>query len=73
MCVAVPAEILELLGGGKARAVYGGNIFEIDVRLVDCGPGERVLVHAGCAGGAVDEGEASRIDALLAEIVAEME
>ena len=68
MCVAVPAEILELLGGGKARAVYGGNIFEIDVRLVDCGPGERVLVHAGCAIEIIRESDADEIRELLAEI-----
>ena len=72
MCVAVPVEILELLGGGKARAGCGGNIFEIDVRLVDCKPGDRALVHAGCAVGKVDADEASRIDALLAELAAEM-
>jgi len=68
MCVAVPAEILAIFGDGWARAAVGGNEFDVNVKLVDCAVGDRVLVHAGCAVGVVDDREAAEIDALLAEI-----
>ena len=68
MCVAASAEILELLGDGWARVSAGGNVFNINVKLVDCKPGDRVLVHAGCAIGFVNEREAAEINALLAEL-----
>ncbi|SDR20621.1 SIS domain-containing protein [Thermostaphylospora chromogena] len=44
---AVPVRVRKLLGGGRALAETGTGTEEISVALVDAGPGDTVLVHAG--------------------------
>ncbi len=48
MCYAIPAVILEQ-DGDTAVVDYGGVRKKVNVRLVDAGPGDYVLVHAGFA------------------------
>lgn len=50
MCVAVPAEVLEILDDRRAARVrVSGNTIEVNIRLVSPNVGDYVLVHAGCA------------------------
>jgi len=46
---AIRARVLELLPDGMARAEMEGSEREINVELVDAGPGDTVLVHADVA------------------------
>ena len=49
MCLAIPAEIVEVTGS-RARVSLEGNIREADLSLVEeAGVGDWVLVHAGFA------------------------
>jgi hydrogenase expression/formation protein HypC len=49
MCIAVPAEVVELKEGNIAVVDYGSLKQEIRVDLVDVVVGEYVLVHVGFA------------------------
>lgn len=49
MCIAVPAEILEIRDGNVALVDYGDLQQEIRIDLVDVKVGEFVLVHVGFA------------------------
>ena len=61
MCLAVPAEVVALLEGGRARVSLGGITKEISLALVDdVAVGEYVLLHVGFALGRIDAGEARR-------------
>ncbi len=46
---AIPAQVLALLPGGMAFVNLDGAVEEISVELVECAPGDVVLVHAGVA------------------------
>lgn len=48
MCLAVPAEVLEIKGP-EAKVDYGGVVRTINVALVTVKVGEYVIVHAGYA------------------------
>ncbi len=59
MCIAIPAEIMELLPGGMARVSVGGAEQVASLALV--GPvqvGDYVLLHVGFALSVIDPQEA---------------
>ncbi|MDR2855937.1 MAG: HypC/HybG/HupF family hydrogenase formation chaperone [Methanomicrobiales archaeon] len=49
MCIAIPAEVIELKDGNVAVVDYGSLQQEVRVDLVDVSVGEYVLVHVGFA------------------------
>ncbi len=67
MCLGLPAQIVEELPDGLAKAEVGGVRREISVALVDgpVRPGDWVLIHVGFALGRIDEAEARETLALL--------
>jgi hydrogenase expression/formation protein HypC len=68
MCLAVPAEIIELKEGCVAVIDAGGVRQEISVMLVDdAAPGDFVLVHAGFAIEKIDAAEAAETMRILEE------
>jgi hydrogenase expression/formation protein HypC len=72
MCHALPVRIVELTGPDMARVSLGGMVREVSVALIDDPkPGEYVLLHVGFALARIDEDEAKRTLALLAEDGAE--
>jgi hydrogenase expression/formation protein HypC len=72
MCHALPVRIVELTGPDMARVSLGGMVREVSVALIDDPkPGEYVLLHVGFALARIDEAEAKRTLALLAEDGAE--
>ncbi|MEJ5186287.1 MAG: HypC/HybG/HupF family hydrogenase formation chaperone [Candidatus Geothermincolales bacterium] len=69
MCLAVPAEVVELREGGTALVRVGGLQQEISLLLLDgVEVGDYVLVHAGFAIEKVDQQEAERTRELLEEL-----
>lgn len=69
MCHAVPAEVVEVLGGEMARVSLGGAVKTVSTTLV--GPvaaGDFLLVHVGYALGRVDPEEAAATLRALEEI-----
>lgn len=75
MCLAIPGEIVEILGGDPltrmARVSFGGVIREASLAYVpEAKPGDYVLVHAGFALQTVDEEEARRTLELFSQISA---
>ncbi len=48
MCVAIPGKIIEIRGD-YARVNVMDNITDVNIKLVDAGIGDYVLIHAGCA------------------------
>lgn len=68
MCLAVPAEVIEVVDATRARVSLGGVVKEIALHLVDgVAVGDYVLVHVGFALGKIDAAEAQRtLDALRA-------
>lgn len=69
MCLAIPAKVVELLGGDRAVIDIGGMQKEISLGLVeDVRAGDYVIVHVGYALARLDEEEAARTLALFAEM-----
>lgn len=69
MCLAIPAQITEHLGGDMARVDLGGVTKEISVALTpDAREGDYVVVHVGYALSKIDPDEAERTLALFAEL-----
>jgi hydrogenase expression/formation protein HypC len=72
MCLAIPAQVLEILSAADARARVdvGGARREVNTALLDgaLAPGDWVLVHVGFAMSRIDEAEAERMLALLREM-----
>ncbi len=67
MCLAIPAEILEMRGAGQALVSVNGIRRSINVELTpEARPGDFVVLHVGYALGVIDEAEAQRTLALLA-------
>ena len=60
MCVAYPGKVIEV-SGRTAEVDFGGNVASVNIGLVDVAVGEYVLVHAGMAIEAMDEGKAQGI------------
>ena len=68
MCLAIPAQVVELRDGDNAVVDLAGVQKEISLSLVDgVAVGDYVIVHAGCAISQLDEEEAQ---AALAEFAA---
>ena len=69
MCLAIPAEVTELLGDDMARVMIDGVGKIISVALIeDLKVGDYVIIHVGYALTKIDPDEAQRTLALLAEI-----
>lgn len=73
MCLAVPGRVLDLSGGDPltrvGRVDFGGVIKEINFAFApEAEVGDHVLVHVGFVITVIDEAEAARIFAHLAEI-----
>ena len=70
MCLAMPVQVTELLPGQRARVSVDGVSREVSVALVeDLAVGDFVILHVGYAIGRLDECEARRTLALIAEAV----
>ncbi|TBW40022.1 HypC/HybG/HupF family hydrogenase formation chaperone [Siculibacillus lacustris] len=68
MCLAIPAQVREILPDGMARVGLDGVVKEISTALVgDLAVGDYVIVHVGFALSKIDAVEAERTLALLAE------
>lgn len=68
MCLAVPAKITEVIDADRAKASIGGIVREISVALIDDPrPGDFVILHVGYALSKMDEAEAARTLAIMAE------
>ncbi|MBM7869023.1 hydrogenase expression/formation protein HypC [Clostridium pascui] len=60
MCVAVPTEVVEIIGH-NALVNFGGVKKLVNIDLVsDVNVGDYVLLHAGCAVQKIDKEEAER-------------
>jgi hydrogenase expression/formation protein HypC len=69
MCLAIPAQLIELRPNEQAVVSLGGIRKEISVALVDgVKPGDYVIVHVGHAIGVLDPEEAQRTLALFAQL-----
>ncbi len=69
MCLAIPAEVTELLGDDMARVSIDGVGKVISVALIeDLKVGDYVIIHVGYALTKIDPDEAQRTLALLAEL-----
>ncbi|MBB1092161.1 HypC/HybG/HupF family hydrogenase formation chaperone [Rhodopseudomonas pseudopalustris] len=69
MCLAIPAEVIELLPDQMARVSLDGVIKVVSVALVaPITVGDYVIVHVGFALTRIDPEEAQRTLALLAEM-----
>ena len=69
MCLAVPAEVTEILDNDLATIDVGGAKARISVQLVDdVSVGDFVLVHAGFAIEKIDQVEAAKTMQLLEEL-----
>jgi hydrogenase expression/formation protein HypC len=68
MCLAIPVEVKELLPGDMARVSLDGVTKTVSVALVpDVAVGDYVVLHVGYALARIDEEEALRTLALLAD------
>ncbi len=71
MCLAIPAQVIELRDGDEALVETGGVRKAISLALVDdVGVGDWVIVHVGYALQRLDPDEAERTLALFAEVQA---
>jgi hydrogenase expression/formation protein HypC len=69
MCLAIPAQVVELRDGDNAVVDLAGVRKEISLSLVeDVAVGDYVIVHVGYALNKLDPDEAARTLALFAEI-----
>ncbi len=69
MCLAVPAEVIEILDNDLVTIDVGGAKSRINVSLVDgVSVGDFVLVHAGFAIEKVDETEARKTMELFEQL-----
>jgi hydrogenase expression/formation protein HypC len=69
MCLAIPAEVVELRDDDKAVVDLAGVRKEISLALVDgVGVGDYVIVHVGYALNRLDPDEAARTLALFAAL-----
>jgi len=73
MCIAVPAEVLEIKDGNIAVVDYGDLQQEVRVDLVDVEVGEFVLVHVGFAIQKLSREDALQTRQIFKEVYAAME
>lgn len=68
MCLAIPAQVIELLPENHARVELGGVVKEISLALVDdVAVGDFVIVHVGFALSKLSQEEAEETLELFAE------
>jgi len=69
MCLAIPAKVVELLGGDMAVVELGGVRKDVSLALVeDVALGDYLIIHVGFALTRLDEEEAAKTLALFAEM-----
>jgi len=73
MCVAVPAEVIEIKEGNIGLVDYGDLRQEVRLDLVDVKVGEFVLVHVGFAIQRLSREEGLETRELFREVFAAME
>lgn len=74
MCLAIPAQVVELMENDAAMIEVGGVRKEISIALVeDVSVGDYVIVHVGYALNRLDPEEAEKTLALFAQINLEMD
>ena len=73
MCVAVPAEVIEIKDGNIGVVDYGELKQEVRLDLVDVKVGEFVLVHVGFAIQRLSREEGLETRALFKDVFAAME
>ncbi len=73
MCIAVPAEVLEIKEGNIALVDYGDLQQDIRTDLLDVQVGEYVLVHVGFAIQKLSKEDALQTREIFKEIYAAME
>ncbi|ADN36062.1 hydrogenase assembly chaperone hypC/hupF [Methanolacinia petrolearia DSM 11571] len=73
MCIAIPAEVLEIKDGNVALVDYGDLQQEVRIDLVDVEVGEFVLVHVGFAIQKLSREEALQTRQVFKEVYAAME
>jgi hydrogenase expression/formation protein HypC len=73
MCVAIPAEVLEIRDGNIGLVDYGDLKQEVRLDLVDVKVGEFVLVHVGFAIQRLSREEGLETRALFRDVFSAME
>jgi hydrogenase expression/formation protein HypC len=73
MCIAVPAEVLEIREGNVGLVDYGDLKQEVRLDLVDVKVGDFVLIHVGFAIQKLNREDALQTRELFKEIYAAME
>lgn len=73
MCIAIPAEVLEIKDGNIAVVDYGDLQQEVRIDLVDVEVGEFVLVHVGFAIQKLSREDALQTRQVFKEVYAAME
>lgn len=73
MCIAIPAEVLEIKDGNVALVDYGDLQQEVRIDLVDVEVGEFVLVHVGFAIQKLSREDALQTRQIFKEVYAAME
>ncbi|NYT05639.1 MAG: HypC/HybG/HupF family hydrogenase formation chaperone [Methanomicrobiales archaeon] len=73
MCIAVPAEVLEIKDGNIGVVDYGDLRQEVRLDLVDVKVGEFVLVHVGFAIQKLSREEALQTREIFRQVYAAME
>lgn len=72
MCLAIPAQIIEM-NGQQARVALAGNVREADLSLIeDAAIGDWVLIHAGFAIEKLDPEDAAETLRLFSEMETEL-
>lgn len=67
MCVAVPGKIVKI-DGDYAKVNVLENLTDVNIKLVEAGVGDYVLIHAGCAIEVLKEDTAKEIIDLFQEL-----
>lgn len=71
MCVAAPMKVISVdREAHTAAAELGGNVLNVNIRLVEPKVGDYILVHAGCALEILAKEQAEEIRDLFAELEA---
>jgi len=73
MCIAIPAEIIEIKPNNLALVDFGGLKQDVRIDLVDVSVGDFVLVHVGFAIQKLNRDEALETRELFRECYAAME
>ena len=73
MCLAMPAQVTQLLGNERAIINLGGVTKEISISLLDqIAIGDYVIIHVGYALTRLDENEAQKTLQLFAEMLGDI-